>query len=152
MQFTLHATRRRTPHGASRLVQAMSAWLAKTRRAPSRHSRDARVNGHTTTAMRKLSTEYTLLYLGMVLKTEAVVRGVPVLCALPGLSHSPLARVILHLIKKRSTFFGDFFNATQRFPFHCRVHVLLSKQHDSLDEPLNNWKPVFGDKLLVVLV
>ena len=25
MQFTLHATRR-TPHGASRLVQAMSAW------------------------------------------------------------------------------------------------------------------------------
>ena len=40
MQFTLHATRR-TPHGALRLVQAMSAWLVKTRRAPSRHSRDA---------------------------------------------------------------------------------------------------------------
>ena len=54
-QFTLHATRR-TPHGASRLVQAMSAWLVKTRRAPSRHSRDARVYGHTTTAMHKLST------------------------------------------------------------------------------------------------
>ena len=34
MQFTLHATRQ-TPHGASRLVQAMSAWLGKTRRAPS---------------------------------------------------------------------------------------------------------------------
>ena len=46
----LHATRR-TPHGASRLVQAMSAWLAKTKRAPSLHSRDARVYGHTTTAM-----------------------------------------------------------------------------------------------------
>ena len=55
MQFTLHATRR-TPHGASRLVQATSASLVKTRRAPSRHSRDARVYGHTTTAMHKLST------------------------------------------------------------------------------------------------
>ena len=50
MQFTLHATRR-TPHGASRLGQAMSAWFVKTRRAPSRHRRDARVHGHTTTAM-----------------------------------------------------------------------------------------------------
>ena len=55
MQFILHATRR-TPHGASRLVQAMSAWLVKTRRAPSRHGRDARVYGHKTTAMHKLST------------------------------------------------------------------------------------------------
>ena len=55
MQFTLHAARR-TPHGASRLVHAISAWLVKTRRAPSRHSRDARVYGHTTTAMHKLST------------------------------------------------------------------------------------------------
>ena len=55
MQFTLHAIRR-TPHGASRLVQAMSAWLVKTRRAPSRHSRDARVYGHTTMAMHELST------------------------------------------------------------------------------------------------
>ena len=33
----------------------MSAWLEKTCRAPSRHSRDARVYGHTTTAMHKLS-------------------------------------------------------------------------------------------------
>ena len=55
MQFTFHATRR-TPHGASRLVQAMSAWLVKTRCAPPRHSRYARVYGHTTTAMHKLST------------------------------------------------------------------------------------------------
>ena len=55
MQFTLLATCR-TPHGASGLVQAMSAWLVKTRRAPSRHSRDARGYGHTTTAMHKLST------------------------------------------------------------------------------------------------
>ena len=55
MQYTLHATRR-TPYGALRLVQAMPAWLVKTRRAPSRHSRDARVYGHSTTAMHKLST------------------------------------------------------------------------------------------------
>ena len=44
MQFIVHVTRR-TPHGASRLVPAMSAWLVITRRAPSRHSRDARVYG-----------------------------------------------------------------------------------------------------------
>ena len=55
MQFTFHAARQ-TPHGASRLVLAMSAWLMKTRRAPSGHSRDARVYGHTTTAMHELST------------------------------------------------------------------------------------------------
>ena len=55
MQFTLHATRR-TPHGASCLVLAIPAWLVKTRRAPSRHSRNARVYAHTTTAMHKLST------------------------------------------------------------------------------------------------
>ena len=55
MQFTVHATRR-TPHGAWRLVQAIPAWLVKTRRAPSRHSRDGRVYGHTTTAMQKSST------------------------------------------------------------------------------------------------
>ena len=50
MQFTLHATRP-TPHGASRLVLAMSARSAKTRRAPSQHCRDARVYVQTTTAM-----------------------------------------------------------------------------------------------------
>ena len=60
MQFTLHGTRR-TPHGVSRLVQAMSAWLVKTRRAPSRYSRDVRVYGHTTTAMHKLTTPPPLL-------------------------------------------------------------------------------------------
>ena len=38
------------------VAKAMSAWLVKTRRAPSRHSRDAGVYGHTTTAMHKLST------------------------------------------------------------------------------------------------
>ena len=50
MQSTLHATSR-TPHGASRLMQAMSAWSVKTRRASSRHCTDARVYGHATTAM-----------------------------------------------------------------------------------------------------
>ena len=47
VKFTahLHATRL-TPHGASRLIQAMSAWSAKTRRAPSRHCKDTRVYGH----------------------------------------------------------------------------------------------------------
>ena len=56
MQLAPHATRR-TPHGASRLVQAMSAWSVKTRRAPSRHYRDASVYGHTTTATHEI--EYT---------------------------------------------------------------------------------------------
>ena len=50
MQLTLHATRP-IPLGASRSVQAKSACSVKTRRAPSRHCRDARVYGHTTTAM-----------------------------------------------------------------------------------------------------
>ena len=54
VQLTLHETRR-TPHGASRLVQAMSAWLVKTRRAPSRHSRDARVDSLRSTAMHEMS-------------------------------------------------------------------------------------------------
>ena len=56
MRLTLHATRR-TPHGASRLLQAMSAWSVNTRRAPSRHCRNTRVYGHTTTVMR--DNEYT---------------------------------------------------------------------------------------------
>ena len=45
-------TSRRFALGAS----STSAWLVKTRRAPSRHSRHAKVYGHTTTGMRKLST------------------------------------------------------------------------------------------------
>ena len=56
MQLTLHATRQ-TPHGASRFLLAMSACSVKTRCAPSRHYRDARVYGHTTTAMN--DNEYT---------------------------------------------------------------------------------------------
>ena len=50
MQLIFHVSRR-TPHDASRLVLAMSAWSVEIRRAPSRHCRDARVFGHTTTAM-----------------------------------------------------------------------------------------------------
>ena len=49
MQLVLHATRR-PPNAASRLVQAISAWSMKTRRAPSRHCRDARVYSDTTNA------------------------------------------------------------------------------------------------------
>ena len=55
MQLTLRAARP-TLHGASPLVQEMSAWSVKTRRGSSRHCRDARVNGHTTTAMHDMST------------------------------------------------------------------------------------------------
>ena len=44
------------PPPRARLVLAMSAWSVKIRRASSRHCRDARVYGHTTTAMH--DTEY----------------------------------------------------------------------------------------------
>ena len=40
----------------SRLVQSMSAWSVKTRHAPSRYCRDARVYGHTTTAMHEIES------------------------------------------------------------------------------------------------
>ena len=55
MQPTPHAIRQ-APHGASRLVQAMSAWSEETRRAPSRHCRGARVYDYdrTTTAMHEI--------------------------------------------------------------------------------------------------
>ena len=56
MQLTFYATRR-TPHGASCLVHAISAWSVKTRRAPSWHCRDARVNSLETTAVHE--NEYT---------------------------------------------------------------------------------------------
>ena len=57
MQLTLQPTRR-TPHGASRLVQAMSAWLVKIRRAPSGivGMRGFNSYGHTTTVMHEMST------------------------------------------------------------------------------------------------
>ena len=46
MQLTLQI-----PHGASRLVRAMSAWSSKTGYSLSRHCRDARVTGLTAMAM-----------------------------------------------------------------------------------------------------
>ena len=62
MQLTLRATCQ-TPHGAPRLVQALSAWSMKTRHAPFRHCSDARVYGHTTTSMHEIGyiapIEYT---------------------------------------------------------------------------------------------
>ena len=58
LQRNLHATRR-TPHGASCLVQqAMPSWWVKTRRRLPRHCRAARVYGHMTTAMH--DNEYPL--------------------------------------------------------------------------------------------
>ena len=51
MQLTLHATRR-TPHGASRLVRATSAWSVKARHAPvPALYRCKRFYGHTTMHM-----------------------------------------------------------------------------------------------------
>ena len=55
MQLALQATRP-TLDGTSRLIQSASAWSVQTRRAPSRHGRDARVYGHTTTTMHDMST------------------------------------------------------------------------------------------------
>ena len=56
IQLTLHATCQ-TPHGASRLVQAVSAWSVKTRRAPSRHCSGAKTYGSTSIAVHDV--EYT---------------------------------------------------------------------------------------------
>ena len=53
-QFTHHATSRRFA-----LVQAMSAWLVKTRRAPSRRSRDVRVYGLWSHDYGQAQTEYS---------------------------------------------------------------------------------------------
>ena len=86
MQLTPHATRP-TPHCASRLVQAMSAWLVKTRRAPSRYYRNAKsVYGHTTTAMH--DNEYTAPpprghTLDYIKRFGSVVMRFPVPTALP---------------------------------------------------------------------
>ena len=55
VQLTLRATRP-THYGATRLVQVMSAWSVKTRRTPPRHCRDAKIYGHTTTAVNGTTT------------------------------------------------------------------------------------------------
>ena len=68
MQPTLYATPG-TPQGASRLVLAMSAQSMKTRRAPTRRCRNARVCGYTTTTMH--DNEHTPPYCGA--KTIAIV-------------------------------------------------------------------------------
>ena len=56
--FDLRKTSVKHPPPISRLwcKQTMSAWSVKTRRAPSRHCRGARVYGHRTTAMHEMST------------------------------------------------------------------------------------------------
>ena len=47
---------RRTPHGTSRSVQPGPGWSMKTRRVPSRHCRDSKVNANTITAKHTTST------------------------------------------------------------------------------------------------
>ena len=59
MQLTLYS--RDSPNTSRRFALVSSnAWSMKTRRAPSRRCRDARVYGHTTTAMHDMSTAPTL--------------------------------------------------------------------------------------------
>ena len=81
MLLTLHVSRR-TPHGASRLVHAESAWSIKTRHAPSRRRRDAMAYGHTTMSMHDIemvneitpqSTDRLLLSASCVLWTRYVL-------------------------------------------------------------------------------
>ena len=82
MQLNLKATRP-TPHGAPRSVQAMSAWSAKTRRAPSRHSRGTKAYGHTTMTMHDTSSftfpPSPLTGVMAVASVCAVFRGSPLL-------------------------------------------------------------------------
>ena len=56
MQLTLHMTRPIPPHGASRLVHAMSAWSAKTRRVQPRRCENVKVYGLKPMAMHEIST------------------------------------------------------------------------------------------------
>ena len=58
MQLILHETRR-SPRGASRSVQARSAWSVKTRPPPSQHCRDEKVYDHTTAATHGMSLSTT---------------------------------------------------------------------------------------------
>ena len=55
MRLTLHATRR-TPHGASRLVQAIPTRSVNTRRATSWHYSYAKIYRHKNTAKHDMST------------------------------------------------------------------------------------------------
>ena len=60
MHRTLHAARPTHP-SALRVVHAMSAGSVRTRHAPVRHCRDARVCGHTTKAMHDIECTTPLL-------------------------------------------------------------------------------------------
>ena len=94
MQLTLHATRP-MPHGASRLVLAMSAWSVKTQHAPCRHCRDARVCGHATTAMHEMSAppHPTRLEVATPETNQLVRRCHP--CTRKSASHAVLSRMQL---------------------------------------------------------
>ncbi|CAM9463532.1 unnamed protein product, partial [Laminaria digitata] len=84
----IHTTRR-TPHGASRLVQAMSAWSVKTRRAPSRHYKDARVS----CARRCLSASHRLRRAVRLLKQK--------------LQQRPNTHLVLHLKRLKLELWRD---------------------------------------------
>ena len=61
-------------HGASRLVQAMPSWSVKTRHAPSRHRRDARVYNHTTTPMHEIEYIFLIEYIPPSILTERLAQ------------------------------------------------------------------------------
>ena len=105
MQLILHATRRR-PHGASRLVHAISACSLETRWDPSRHCRDARGYGRATTAMHEL-----------------VQRPPPPSCRLTWCSHlffcgNPLPRSVVYVCPDYCTHRG--------FAYRLRVEARLA--------------------------
>ena len=122
MQFILHATRR-TPNGASRLVQAMSAWLRKTRRAPSRRSKDARVYGHTITATHKLSTPP------------------PPLPPVSGTTHfQPLPYILVILSTTRSVRMAIHVPTLHMGRFPRRIYLTKSRRFDSACPPSSGEK------------
>ena len=121
MQLTLHATRS-TPHGASRLVQAMSAWSAETGRAPSRHCRDARVYGHTTDAWHEYTPSPNGGIIGTYRMTDlrmyTVVRAYPNFATIPGDPETHVTiRTSRHTLKR-------FYDRSVPSEIQTRTHVL----------------------------
>ena len=94
-----------TPHGASHVVQAVSAWSVKTRRVPSRHCRDATVYGRVTTTMHHMITPpppYSLSSLRNFNSTPALVA-----LTLPYPSHTASTSVRIPLINGMFALAGD---------------------------------------------
>ena len=117
MQLTLHVTRR-TPHGASRLVRAMSAWSVKTRHAPSGHCRDARVYGHTTTAMHEIE------YISPIECTPSPPQRY--------YEYHYFYRATSHGKERRASRRGDRFSALAFSTFPLTVRLLIVKGEHSI--------------------